>query len=57
MFVGCPYCFGPAEIVAWHRASSMQGAVDVVRGWCIDRHWFVMPAPSGSESALSTTLF
>lgn len=42
--VGCPECGAPAEVVPEGAADGTEGFVDVVRVWCVERHWFLMSA-------------
>jgi hypothetical protein len=41
--ISCPECGAPADVVPHGSLRSTHGAVDHVRVWCIDRHWFLMP--------------
>jgi hypothetical protein len=40
--IGCPQCDATAEVIDHGRVASTDGALDVVRVVCVDRHWFLM---------------
>jgi hypothetical protein len=42
----CPECGAPAEVVPEGEADSTDGPVELVRVWCVDRHWFLLAADS-----------
>lgn len=44
--MACPECGAAAEVVPEGCAESTDGPVELVRLWCIERHWFLLAADS-----------
>ncbi len=44
--ITCPECGAPAEVVSAGDADSTDGPVELVRVWCVERHWFMLAAAS-----------
>jgi hypothetical protein len=44
--IACPECGAPAEVVPQGWADSTDGPVELVRVWCVERHWFMLAADS-----------
>jgi len=40
--IGCPQCDATAELIKVGTASSTDGALEIVRVICVNRHWFLM---------------
>ncbi|GAA1545601.1 hypothetical protein [Nocardioides humi] len=48
--VPCPECERPAEVVERCFLIGTDGPVEHVRIQCVDRHWFLMPAPETART-------
>lgn len=42
----CPECGAPAEIVDRDTLDSTDGPLEIVKLYCVRRHWYLLPAVS-----------
>ena len=42
----CPECGAPAEIVDRDTLDSTAGPMEIVKLYCVRRHWYLMPTSS-----------